>query len=191
MPQLVIPGAAQVAIKMSCSGQDVVNVIGLGLAGNVSAEEVGNIVKTAWEANLGPLAYKPSVTKMVSYKVVKLDVGGSVAEIASAKAGGGTSTSLSTMASSALIVLGGGSRDRSTRGRLYHGPLAENAIDPDGRTILTSYRADLETCYKKFRADIAATGHSWSVLSRKNSRAYPIDIVSCASIIATQRRRLR
>jgi len=191
MAQLVIPGAAQVAINMECSGQKVVNVIGISTAGPTTATEIAEVVRAAWEKTGGPLKARPPQVKMISYKVTKLDAGGAVIDVASAATGGSSTSSLSTMAASALILLGGGSRDRSTRGRLYHGPITEGAITEDGRSILPAYAGSLFTTYKGFRDDIAAAGMSWSVLSRKNSIAYPIDIINVASIIATQRRRLR
>lgn len=191
MVQLIIPGAAQVVIKGECSGQEVINVIGLNVAGTVSAESLANAVKTAYEATGGPLALKPTQFKMVSYKAMKLEANGAVAEVASAKTGGSSVPSLSTMAASALIILGGGTRSRSSRGRLYHGPLGETQIDADGRSINATYATQLQSAYNVFSNSIAASGHSWAVLSRKDSLARPVSQLTVASIIATQRRRLR
>jgi hypothetical protein len=40
-----------------------------------------------------------------------------------------------TRAAAAIIKLNGGTRSRSTRGRIYYGPIMENDINADGATL--------------------------------------------------------
>lgn len=191
MAQLLIPGAVQVAIRMECSGQDVLNVI--GVSGNFDEDltVIANKVKTAWEKTGGPLRLKFNGVKMIGYRAVRLDAGGSVADVPSSATGGITTGSLATMASSALVNIGTATRNRSQRGRLYHGPLLETDINPDGRTVQATIVTNITSAYNQFRTDLETGGNPWLVLSRKNLSSSPVQTVSVQSIIATQRRRQR
>lgn len=191
MVQLVIPGAVQVSIKMECSGQEVFNVIGVNGNFGENLTSVLTDVKTAWEAVGGPLRIKPSALRVVSYKAVALEPDGAIAEIGSTATGGLTTGTIATMASSALIILGGGTRNRSARGRLYHGPLHEGDINPDGRQLNTTFITAATAAYTQFRNQLNTSGNQWTVLSRKTSTAAPVESLSVAAIIATQRRRQR
>lgn len=191
MATLVVPGAVQVTIKMECSGQEVINVIGLDLNFAPDMQTVANRVKTAWESVGGPLRLKPPALKMISYRAVNLNPSGEVAEVSSAAVGGGVNGALSTMASNALINIGAATRNRSQRGRLYHGPLVEGDIDSDGRRIAPSAVTAFTNGYTKLRNDLAAAGNPWVVISRKNASFVPVTTVQCQPVIATQRRRIR
>lgn len=191
MAQLLIPGAIQVSIKMECSGQDVVNVIGLSGDNFTDPNAAVAVVKAAWEKASGPMAIRSNLVRVVSYRAVVLSPVGSVAELGSSSVGGNTTVGISTMAAAALIGIGGATRNRSSRGRMYHGPIGEAQIDPDGRTLLTATRTQLTSVYTVFRNDLSAGGYPWVVLSRKNSTFTPVGEIAVSSIIATQRRRLR
>jgi hypothetical protein len=192
MAPLVIPGTVQVAIEMSCSGQPVWHVVhifideGLDTPATTLAD-----VKTAWEASGGPLKQHSDAVTMVGYHYTDLRFpDGSVAFLGSSTAGLGTQ-SLSTMAACALVKLSSGTRDRSKNGRLYHGPLAEGDIAANGRTIEGTKLTSLATAYNQFRTAINVGSRKWVIASRKNLTSFPIESVSVASIVATQRRRLR
>lgn len=192
MVTLVIPDTVQVAIEMTCSGQPVWNILHFNGGGNIQTASVTLAdVKAAWEATGGPLRIRPTALTMVGYHFTDLSSPtGAVAFLGSAAAGTGSAV-LSTMASAALVKTSTGTRSRSQQGRLYHGPLAESQINTDGRTIDPTYSASLSTAYNNFRTTINTGTRTWAVASRKLLSSTPITQVSVASIIATQRRRLR
>lgn len=193
MVTLVIPNTVQIAINATCSGQDVVNVIHLRYGTGISPSSVTILgqVKTAWEGAGGPLQYRPSSLLMVGYHYTDLNsLTGAVGYLASNKAGNATPP-IATMAASALIQMGGGQRNRSSSGRMYHGPLVESQVASDGRTIEPLTSGQLNASYQKFKTDLAAVGLEWVVASRKYGQANPVATVSCSTVIATQRRRLR
>lgn len=191
MATLIIPGAAQVTIRSTCSGQDVVNVIGVQNTVGASPASILNSVKAAWEAPGGPLTQRTSLLTMEGYDYIDLgSATGPTGFLGSTKAGSQTGA-IATMASSALITLGGGTRSRSQRGRMYHGPLTEAQINPDGRTLAPSSIISLNAAYEQFRVALNSATSDWIVLSRKNLIYTIIGQVSTSSIIATQRRRLR
>ncbi|AXH79415.1 MAG: hypothetical protein [Circular genetic element sp.] len=191
MASLVIPGAALVTIRALCSGRSVVNVIGVqNTVGTDPADVLANI-KQAWEATSGPLSYRPVGLVMEGYEYTDLSSAeGPTGFLGSTKAGGITSQ-ISTMASAALISLGGGTRSRSARGRLYHGPLTEEQVNADGRTLEATQQGYLNTAYENFRLALKSETSDWVVLSRLKSQYTVIGSVATSSIIATQRRRLR
>lgn len=191
MAQLIIPGAIQVAIRMECSGQEVVNVIGLDRNFVSDVGQAAQNVKTAWEATGGPLRLKPSLLKVISYRAVELNESGAVAEVASSASGSVGTSQLATMASSALVNIGAATRNRAQRGRLYHGPLTEGDINGDGRTVLPASVTALGNAYIQFRNQLDAAGTPWAVLSRKNLSFSRVTQVTVQPIIATQRRRQR
>lgn len=191
MPTLIIPGAIQVSIRMECSGQAVVNVIGLDRNFVDDMNVAANNVKNAWEAAGGPLILKPTQVKVLSYRAVDLNAGGAVAEVASTKTGGLSTAQLSTMSSSALVNIGASTRNRSQRGRLYHGPLSETQIDADGRTIPVTTQTSLLQAYTQFKNALDTAGTPWAVLSRKNLSFTRVTSLSVQPVIATQRRRQR
>jgi hypothetical protein len=173
------------------SGRVVDNVIGIKAAGITSVDAVGNAVKTAWEATGGPLKAHSSTTAMTGYKVVDLaSTTGMVTTIASA-AVGGVAGNISTLASSGLIQYGTGTRSRSARGRMYHGPLTTTQVATDGRSLAGGVQATLLAAYNQFDAAITAASLEWVVLSRKYSLGQTISTISVSPLIATQRRRMR
>lgn len=190
MTQLIIPGCFQVTIKGTSGGQDVDNVIGVqnssGTAGAAAAA-----VQTAWKIASGPLALQQNAYSTVSYTAV--DIGSSNGEIAviTDSTAGSLTGSLATNAASALIKWNGGTRSRSSRGRMYFGPLGETSINPDGRTLLAGSIAAFQSAFTNFRNSLAASGYPLVVLSRTLSTAFPVTSHSVEQVIATQRRRIR
>lgn len=95
------------------------------------------------------------------------------------------------MASCALITYGGGTRNRTGSGRLYHGPLAASQVNTDGRTVPAAGITALLAAYNQFDAAMNTAGYQWVVLSRKDLLVHPISSINVSNIIATQRRRMR
>lgn len=191
MTTLVIPNCFQVSIQMIHSTRPVDNVIGIKSAGVTSVDAIGNAVKAAWEATGGPMKMHHSGTAMVGYKVVDLgSTTGAVTTIASAAVGGVTGT-VAVLSGAALISYGGGTRSRSARGRMYHGPLTTNQVASDGRSLASGVQASMLSAYTQFDAAITAAGFEWVVLSRKYSHDNAISTFAVSPLVATQRRRMR
>lgn len=191
MATLVIPNCFQVSIQMLHSTRPIDNVIGIKAAGIRTTDEVGNAVKAAWEATTGPLASHASATTMTGYKVVDLgSTTGAVSQIASSKAGSVTGGN-TLLSGAALITYGTGTRSRSARGRMYHGPLSTSQVATDGRSLGTTTGANLLAAYQAFDAAITAAGFEWVVLSRKYSIDHAISTIAVSPLVATQRRRMR
>lgn len=190
MATLIIPGAYMVAINAESGGQTVSNVIGVrGIGGQ--ATNIANAVEDAWMGTNGPIKYHPTQYVMRSIRVTDLSSAtGEVVDLPVAGAGAITG-GLATNASCAIISYDNGSRSRSGRGRLYHGPLVENQMDPDGRHLSEVNRLAMETGYQSFKTALDIAGYGWVVLSRKLSIFTDVGTVKCQSLSGTQRRRLR
>jgi len=190
MATLIIPGAYMVSINAESGGQAVSNVIGVrGVSG--AAEGIAAAVETAWMKATGPIKYHPSQYLMRSVRVTDLSSAtGEVVERSVAGPGlavGG----LATNASCAVISYTNGSRSRSGRGRLYHGPLLESQMDTDGRHLTEVNRIALEGAYLDFKATLQAASFGWVVISRKLATFTDVGTPKCQSLSGTQRRRLR
>jgi hypothetical protein len=179
-----------VAINGESSGQPVTNVIGIK-AEFSSADEVANAVRTAWVASGGPLSKRPSQYTLQNVTATDLATAHGAVGVNNVTATGGITGALATNAASALISYGGGSRARSSKGRMYHGPLTEAQINSDGRTIAPLDIGVLGTCYTQFKNQLSAGGFDWVVISRKFSTTNPVGTIACQPTIATQRRRIR
>lgn len=193
MATLVIPNTVQIVVEMNCSGQQVINVLHFTHAVGTftNGNEILAAFKTAWERLGGPLKIRSSLVTMVGYKFTDLgSLNGAVASLSSNVAGGG-SAAISTMASAALVKFGGGTRSRSSSGRLYHGPLLEVDINADGRTMSPAAATAITAAYTTLDTEMAAQGLTLAVASRKNQTAFDVASIGTANVIATQRRRLR
>lgn len=193
MATLVIPNCVQVAIEMVCSGQPVVNVLHFQYINGTEKLPAADLVavKNEWEKAAGPLKTRPTLVTMVGYKYTDLSSPTGATTYLASQTGGGVIGPLSTMASAALVKMGGGTRSRSGSGRLYHGPLAESDVNTDGRTLATASLTNIQTAYNTFRGNLGLLGLELVVASRKNLSTSPATNISVSPIIATQRRRLR
>lgn len=190
MAQLIIPDCFQVAILATSGGQVVANVIGLQNAGG-TAQAAAAAVQTAWKIGAGPLTLLTTQYALTGFRAVDIgDPNGDIAVITDTTLGGVTAGH-ATNAASALVKWNGGSRSRSSRGRLYFGPLNEGNINPDGRTLVSGYITQANTAFTNFRNSLSASGYPLVVLSRVLSQAFPITQHAVESVIATQRRRIR
>lgn len=191
MAQLIIPGCFQVAIHAVSGGQPVDNVIGVQNSGG-TAHGAALAVQTAWKVASGPLSLQASSYTLVDFTAVDIgSANGPIDVIGDAAAGGAGAVALSTAAACALIKWNGGTRSRSSRGRLYFGPLNEGQINSDGRTISSGALSVLNTAFTNFRNSLAASGYPLVVLSRTKATAYAVTQHAVEAQIATQRRRIR
>jgi len=188
---LIIPNCFQVTMQAQVAGHVVENVIGL-LNGGGSSSGAAAAVKTAWEQSGGPLELLRTDVAMVNYHAV--DIGsstGGITDLASTTAGSSTSGALSTRASCALVKWNGSSRSRSTRGRMYIGPLTDNNLQSDGGTLNATFASDLSDAVQAFRDSLTFLGYPLQVLSRTLNEATPVSAHAIEAVCATQRRRLR
>lgn len=192
MATLIIPNAFQVSIEARVGIKSVFNVVGVTNAGGTAAGAAA-AVKAEWEKVGGPLVGMSSLITMVNYRAVDLSSAfGDIADVASSASGTVTTgNSLATAGACALVQWNGGQRSRSTRGRLYHGPIMDAQVDPDGRTIPTATRNAIQGRFTQFRNGLASAGYPLAVLSRTTLTAYPISSETVEPILATQRRRIR
>jgi hypothetical protein len=191
MAQLVVAGCFQVTIQAVAGGHTVENVVGVG-NGSGNAAGAAAAVKAAWEVSNGPLSKLSSLVTMVNYHAVDLSsTSGTIADLASSAAGSSTGASFATRAASALIKWNGSSRSRSTRGRLYYGPIAEVNVQSDGATLTTTAVSDFNTAFTNFRNSLNSAGYPLVVLSRKNQAFTLVTSHAVEQTTATQRRRLR
>ena len=191
MTQLVIPSCFQVNIQMSAGGHLVENVIGLENAAGTAAG-AADAVLTAWEQSDGPLDQLPSDVTMVNYHAV--DIGttsGAIADQASTTAGGIAIAGIGVRSTCALIRWNGSTRNRSSRGRLYFGPIPDNTVDADGATLDTTAQGHIDDAFAAFRSSLSFLGYPLVVLSRVQSQAFLVTSQAVESTVATQRRRVR
>jgi hypothetical protein len=124
-----------------------------------------------------------------------VDIGsssGAIVDLADTTAGGATTTnSLATRGACALVRWNGSTRNRSSRGRLYFGPIMEANINSDGATLASTYQTQFTTAFTNFRNSLNTAGYGLVVLSRKESLSHAVTSHAVESTIATQRRRIR
>lgn len=189
---LILPNVYLVSIGAQMGGRAVVNVIGVRGSSAGQENAAAQAVRTAWKVSGGPLGSLPSVYNLVQFQAMDLSSAtGGIYTQADTTAGTTTSEGASTAAASALIKWNGTSRSRSTRGRMYFGPLRESQINPDGRTLTSATISALNGCFTAFRNSLSSSGFTLCVVSRKTATAYDVTAHNCEATIATQRRRIR
>lgn len=191
MGQLIVADCFQVAINALAGGKEVVNVVGVRNSGG-SAAGAAAAVLAAWKVANGPLAYLSSYYALTS--IDAMDIGssnGDIVQVVDTTTGGSTSSAFATAGACALVKWNGGTRSRSSRGRLYYGPIAEVNINPDGRTLASATQTAFNSAFTSFRNSLSTAGYPLVVLSRKLGTATTVTSQGVESTIATQRRRIR
>jgi hypothetical protein len=191
MAQIVIPNTYRVSIEAQSGGQAVTNVVGVAAAPG-QALEAAEAVQAAWKVATGPLARLTALYTLQGFRALDLSsTNGDIAFVSDSAAGGRGAGAKSTNAASALVKWNGGTRSRSSRGRMYFGPLMEVDIQTDGRTMETTAQAALVTAMGAFRTSLVSAGFPLVVISPTLMEAFPVTSHAVESIIATQRRRIR
>lgn len=193
MAQLIIANAYRCAIQMVCGGRDVINVV--HVEGSAPGQEAAAAaaVLAAWKVATGPLTQLSNYISMVEVQAMDLSsASGGIYAIADTTTGGiAASQTLATRAASALIKWNGGTRSRSSRGRLYYGPLRESNVQIDGATLESAAVTAFGTAFTAFRNSLSAAGFPLQVASRLTSSCTSVTSQTVESTIATQRRRIR
>jgi hypothetical protein len=191
MPALIIANTYRVAIKATSSGLPVLNVVGVrGTAGGQEAAAAA-AVKAAWETGATSLLNQHTNNyHMVSYDATDLTTAtGGIASVASTGVGSFTAET-STAAACALFKFMGGTRQRSSNGRMYYGPIDQNSVNTDGRSLEAAAKTALTTALTAFVTSLNTAGFPLVVISRHLSSAHLVSTYLVESTIATQRRRI-
>jgi hypothetical protein len=189
---LIIPNVYRVAIEAQVAGRNVTNVVGVRGSGPGLAAAAAGAVHEAWTVGgFAPLANLPSSYVLSGVTATDLSsASGQVIEVPGGQAGQ-QSGQIATTAACALVKLGGGTRSRSSRGRLFFGPLTEGAIEANGRTLAAGTVTSISQAFDVFRAGLLADGFTLCVISPTLGSATDVASHSVDSTVATQRRRLR
>lgn len=191
MSVLVIPNVYRCSIQMQYGGRQVVNVIGVQGSAAGQQATVAGALKTAWEAAGGPLKSLPTPVAMTGYSVMDLSTtSGGIAALTSATVGG-TPGSAATRAACAIVKWNGASRARSTRGRLYYGPILSSNIQGDGATLTSAAQTSINAAFVQFMNAMLGAGFPLVVISRKFATATAVTTLAVEAQTGTQRRRIR
>lgn len=192
MATLIIPNTYMVSIDGESGGQNVTNVVGI-TADFKNAQMVAEAVSLAWKFPGGPLSRMSTLYSMRQITVVDLTFADGDVYTLPVTGAGSQVGALATNGSCALVSYSGGTRSRSSSGRLFFGPLTEGAIQSDGRSVENATRTGIDAAFLIFQNQLAAGDYNWCVISRKLAKAsvIPIGAAHVQPIIATQRRRIR
>lgn len=187
---LIVEDCFLVSLNFQSGGQPVTNVIGIRNNFGTSAT-VAQAVLNAWNVTAGPKVRQQSTTLAIDVRAMDISTADGEVHVLPATGGGTLTDPKSTNAACALVTFGSNSRAKSTKGRMYFGPLGEPQIDTDGRTVAAAYRTLLQASFESFKTSLNNAGCEWVVISRKNNTASPVTTIAVQSTIATQRRRIR
>lgn len=192
MAQTVITNGYRLTIRSSVGSQEVVNVMHFLGGGPGEEQTLAQAAVTAWGGAGRPfLAVGNSAVQLREIEATDLSSTSGGIWVETPTGIVGATQQLATAGAAALIQWNGQTRSRNSRGRLYLGPLRENQVETDGRTLATGVATTLTNAITGFRADLAALGFNLHVLSRATNTMFPVTLMRVAPIIATQRRRIR
>lgn len=193
MAQLIIPNVYRCAIEMVAGGRAIVNVIHVEGSSSGQQAAAAAAVLAAWKVANGPLSKLSSLVAMTEVSAMDLSSSsGGITVLADTTAGGQSSTNaLATRGACALIKWNGGTRSRTSRGRLYYGPIMETNIDADGASIAAASNTIFSTAFTNFRSSLTAANFTLGVASRLSSTFTSVGSHTVETTIATQRRRIR
>lgn len=191
MPPLIIPNVYRVAIVGTCGAQQVVNVLGVRGTSSGLAENVASAALLRWTAAGGPLSQLSAAYLLQSITVTDLSSSTGGIAVRTSTAIGGNAVNPATAGACALIKWNGGTRSRSTRGRVYFGPITESQVDTTGQTLTSAARISIDAAWTQFRTAMTTDGYPLVVISRTLNLATDVTGQSTQVTIATQRGRIR
>jgi len=192
MAQIIIANTYRCTVKALFGGQEVQNTFHFLYSGPGAEQACCTALQAAWKSVNGPLTRFDGKYTLVEFEAIDLSsVNGGIWVIADTTAGSRTTTASAGRQTSALITYNGQTRNRSSRGRTYLGPLYETDIAVDGATLETASVTAINTAMNNFRGTMTAAGFAQQVLSRTLVQNFPVTFQRVEPIIATQRRRLR
>ena len=193
MPQLVIANVYRNVVSMVAGGHAIENVIHVQGTSSGQQAACAAAVLAAWKVASGPLTYLSSLVAMVSVESTDLTTtNGGITVVADTTVGGVSSpNALAPRSACAIVKLNGGTRSKSTRGRIYFGPLRSANVGSDGATITSGDRTNFQTAFTNFESSLAGAGFTLGVASRKLSAFTAATTLAVETTVATQRRRQR
>lgn len=190
--QIVLANTYEATVRMVSGGRAVDNVFHFTGTGSGQEQACCTALQTSWKGSGKPFAYMDNKVSLVSFQVVDLStINGGIYTIADTTAGSKTAASIATRAACVLVQYNGQTRNRSSRGRTYFGPLYEAEVDIDGATLTGSAQTLFAGYFTTFRAGMTTAGFTQCVLSRKLVASFAVTFQRIQPTIATQRRRLR
>lgn len=192
MAQIVIANTYRLTVKALFGGQEVQNTFHFLGSGPGQEQACCTAAQTWWKAAASCLSRFDGKYTLVEFEVIDLSsINGGIWVIADTTAGTRATTASAGRQTSALITYNGQTRNRSSRGRTYLGPLYESDIAVDGATLEAASVSAIGTALTTFRNGMTAAGFAQQVLSRVLVQNFPVTFQRVEPIIATQRRRLR
>lgn len=192
MAQIVIANTYRTTVKAVFGGQEVQNTFHFLGTGSGQEQACCTALQSAWKTTGGPLSRFDTKYTLQEFEAIDLSsVNGGIWVIADTTAGTRTVTATAGRQTSALITYNGQTRNRSSRGRTYLGPLYETDISVDGASLESGSVTAIGTAMTNFRTVMTTAGFTMQVLSRVLVQNFPVTFQRVEPIIATQRRRLR
>lgn len=192
VPQIVIANTYRVTMRAVFGGQAIENVYHFTGSAPGQEQACATQFQAAFKNVAGPIRLWDNKFTLVEFEAVDLSsINGGIWVINDTTAGTRTAAECSGRQVCALITYNGQTRNRSSRGRLYHGPLYEGDIATDGATLNTTPQGLISTSYSNLRNLMISNGFQPCVLSRVLVQTFAITQARVENTIATQRRRLR
>lgn len=192
MAQIVIANTYRTTVKAVFGGQEIQNTFHFLGSGPGQETACCTALQVAWKIASGPLSRFDAKYTLVEFEAIDLSsVNGGIWVITDTTSGTRVSTATAGRQTSALITYNGQTRNRSSRGRTYLGPLYESDIAIDGASLEAASVTAIGTAMTNFRTSMNTAGFPMQVLSRTQVQNYPVTLQRVEPIIATQRRRLR
>lgn len=192
MAQIIIANTYRCTVKATFGGQEVQNTFHFLGSGAGQEQACCTALQAGWKVASGPLSRFDNKYGLVEFEAIDLSsVNGGIWVIADTTLGTKTTTACAGRQTAALITYNGQTRNRSSRGRTYLGPLYETDIGLDGATLEAASVTAIGTAMTNFRTTMTTAGFALQVLSRTLVQNFPVTFQRVEPIIATQRRRLR
>jgi hypothetical protein len=192
MAQIIIANTYRCTVKAVFGGQEVQNTFHFLGSGPGQETACATALQAAWKVASGPLSRFDNKYSLVEFEAIDLSsVNGGIWVIADTTAGTRTGSSTAGRQTAALITYNGQTRNRSSRGRTYLGPVYEPDLAADGATLESASVTAIGTAMTNFRTTMTTAGFAQQVLSRVLVQNFPVTFQRVEPTIATQRRRLR
>ncbi len=192
MAQIVIANTYRCTVKAVFGGQEVQNTFHFLGSGPGQETACATALQAAWKTAGGPLTRFDTKYVLQEFEAIDLSsISGGIWVIADTTPGTRAVTATAGRQTSALITYNGQTRNRSSRGRTYLGPLYETDISVDGASLESGSVTAIGTAMTNFRTVMTTAGFAQQVLSRTLVQNFPVTFQRVEPIIATQRRRLR
>lgn len=191
-----ITGGVRVVHKCIISGQAVFMTHGVKMTGAPTVAHLQALAdgcKSAFDSNI--MGNLPTTTSHTETLVQDLTLAGAASAVSTSTAIGNNTATTEPLNTAAIIQWRTARAGRSYRGRTYHAPLAGGAVQEDGRTLVPATQGAFASAWGAYRTAVNAlattNGGKVAVLSQTRGTAEEVTSVTVASVVGTQRGRLR